>query len=123
MSLISRSIVTLSLEDMTQMTVTVGTDHFCSGHSKRLVDIELESARDGFVEGWPTTRASKLGLGGVQRSITSSTVVGTVVKSGVVRAGMGSLGTLFSQNPELLRRQNSSPFAVAFVAHGGVGSG
>lgn len=117
MSLVGRGIVALALENVAQMAVTVGTDHLSSGHSQSLVDIELQSARNGLVESRPSTRASELGHGRVQRSVAASTVVGAVVERGIVLAGVGTFGALLAQNTELLWRQNGSPLAIGLVAH------
>lgn len=102
MSLICRSLVTLSLEDMSQMATTITAHDFGPLHSKGSIGVARHSTRDTVEVGGPSTAALEFVLSCVKRCITAGTGVDTSVGLMlVVFSGSRGFGTLFAEDAEL----------------------
>lgn len=103
MTLVSRSRIALSLEDVTKMTTTVGADNLGTLHAKGTVGVSGYSTRDGVEEGRPAAARLELVVGLVKRSFAASAGVDTLGGHVLVKvATVGCLGALFAEDAELL---------------------
>jgi hypothetical protein len=102
-TLISRSGVSLALEDVTEMATTVGADNLSTLHTEGAVSVSGYSTRDSIEESRPAAARLELVVGLVQRSLAASTSVDTLRGHVLVKvAAVGRLGTLVTKDAELL---------------------
>lgn len=102
-SLIGRGIVSLALEDMTQMATTVSAQNLGARHSQRAILMADDSTGNRVKVGGPAAAAVELVRGLVQRRIAARAVVHALLgEVRVVLAGAGALSALKAQNAELL---------------------
>jgi hypothetical protein len=103
MTLVSGSRISLSLENVTKMTTTVGTDNLSTLHAKGTVDMSSHSTRNGIKESRPAAARLELVVGLVERSFAASAGVGTLGGHVLIKvAAVGGFGALFAEDAELL---------------------
>jgi len=103
MSLICRSGVSFSLEDVAQMSTTVRAHNFCSVHTECSVSVSGYCARDIVEVCGPSAARLKFVRSFVQRGIAAGAGIDTSIWHVlVVYTGAGSFGTLLSEDAELL---------------------
>lgn len=102
MSLICRSLITFSLEDMSQMATTITAHNFGPLHSKGSIGMTRHSPGNAVEVGGPSTAALEFVLSCVEWCITTSTGVDTSVRLMlVVFSGSRSFSTLLAKDTEL----------------------
>jgi hypothetical protein len=95
--------VSLALENVTEMTTTVGADDLSALHTESAVGVSGHSTRDGIEESGPSAARLELVIGLVERSIAAGTGVSTLRGHVLVKvAAVGRLGALFAEDAELL---------------------
>jgi hypothetical protein len=103
MSLICRSGISFSLEDVAQMSTTVRAHNFCSFHTECSVSVSGYCARDVIEVCRPSAARLELVGSFVKRGIAGGAgidaSIGHVL---VVYTGSGSFGALLSEDAELL---------------------
>lgn len=103
MALISRSGVPLALENVTEMTTTVGANNLSTLHTESAVGVPGDSTGHSIEESRPAAARLELVVGLVEGSLTASTGVDTLRRHVLVKiAAVGGLGTLFAEDAELL---------------------
>lgn len=105
MALIRRRRESLSLENVAQVTATVGADDFRPDRTEASVLVSSHCARDAIEIGWPAAARVELVSGLVERRIACSAGVDALL--GVVLVKLSSAGgfsALFSENSELCCR-------------------
>jgi hypothetical protein len=75
-SLVSRRRVTLSLENVSQMSSAIAAHDLCPLHAKCAVGVSSYSTRNSVEEGGPTAARFELVLSGVDGRIAAGTSVG-----------------------------------------------
>lgn len=113
MPLIRWSREPLSLENMPQMAPTSITNNL-NPMSIR-IHIPPNRSRDRIKKCWPSTSTRELGIGGVERCVTSGTGVDALGRVLVVFARVGAFGTLLAEDSELIGREDSAPFLVGLL--------
>lgn len=103
MTLVGRSRVAFSLEDVTKVTTTVGADNLSTLHTKGAVGVSGYSTGNGIEEGRPAAPRLELVVGLVKRSVATGAGVDTFGRHVLVKvAAVGCLGALFAEDAELL---------------------
>lgn len=103
MALIRRGLVPFALEDMTQVAAAVGADNLDAQHAQRTVRVPGDGAGDAVVVGGPATAGLELVVRLVQWCIAAGAGVDARLRCVlVILAGAGRLGSLFSEDAELL---------------------
>lgn len=103
MSLVRRRRVSLSLEDVSQVTSTVAAHDLCPLHAECAVGVSGHCARNGVEECRPSAARLELVLSSVDGRIAAGASVGAGGwRVLIILAGEGSFGTLFAKNAELL---------------------
>jgi hypothetical protein len=103
MAFVSRSGKSFSLEDVAQMTITIGANDLSPRRVHGAVLLPLDSSWYRVKEGRPATTRIKFGAALVERSVTPGTVIYALSKMFIVLASAGSLSALLAKDPELLR--------------------
>jgi hypothetical protein len=102
-TLVSRSGVSLALEDVTEMATTVGADNLSTLHAEGAVGVSGYGTRDSIEEGRPAAARLELVVSLVERSLAASTGVDTLRGHVLVKvAAVGRLGALVTEDAELL---------------------
>jgi hypothetical protein len=105
MSLVRWSRISLSLEDMSQMTTTIAAHNLRPRHSKCAISVSGHSSWHGIEECRPSTTTLELVLRGVERCVAGGAVVCPLCWGVfVVFAGEWRFGALFADDSELLYR-------------------
>lgn len=103
MTLVSRGRISLSLEDVTKVSTTVGANNLSTLHTKGTVDMSGHSTRNSIEKGRPTAARLELVVCLVEGSFTAGAGVDTLGGHVLVKvAAVGGLGALFAEDAELL---------------------
>jgi hypothetical protein len=106
MPLVRRRLITLALEDVSQMPATITAHDLCPRHPKRTIGVSCHCTRNAIEVCWPSAAGVELVGGFVEWGVAScagiDALVGHVL---VVFASKGSFGTLFAEDAELFCRR------------------
>jgi len=103
MPLVSRCWVSLSLENVAEMTAAVRADDLGPLHTPTTVNVSRHGAGNGVVERRPSATALELLLRGVKRRVAAGAGVDTAGRRVlVVLAAEWGLGALLAEDAELL---------------------
>lgn len=103
MPFIRGSRVPFTLKDVTKMASAVAANNLSPLHPKGVINMSLHGSRDRVEISWPATAGLELVVRFVEWRIAASTVVHTLRRVvGIVLASTGMLGTLFTEDAELL---------------------
>jgi len=115
-TLVSRSRISLALEDVTEMATTVGADNLSTLHTEGAVGVSGHGTRDSIEESRPAAARLELVVGLVERSLTAGTGVDTLGGHVLVKvAAVRRLGALVTEDAELLRAQLSLPLLLVLL--------
>jgi len=115
MPLIRRPAVALPFKHMTQMAATIRTDNLRPAHAQAPILPPINGTRHTFEEGRPPATAVELARAPVQLRVAAGASVdsggGVVVVGAAIRA-FGAAGT---EDAELFRGEDRTPFVVGFL--------
>lgn len=115
-SLIRRRTETLSFEDMTKVSTTVGAHNFGSFHSEAAIHMSCHCTRNVIEVRRPSAARLELVVCRVERGITAGTGIDSGLWHVLVKLScIGRLSSLLAQNAKLFFGKNSSPFIVGLL--------
>lgn len=109
MSLVCRRVVTLALENMAQMSTTIGAGDFSPFHAMAEISLCGNGPGNPLIKRRPSTARIKLGGGFVKRRVASRTIVHPLGAELVVNARIWRLCGSLSKHCKLHGRKHRAP--------------